>query len=239
MLSTDQIARNISGKTEKSVAELYSANQEYLDKETFSKVEEITKELLSYPIYYVDEVGTVPEIKSTIYSFLNEHNSNKDKGLIVTLDHSLLTKGLSGQSEKETVDQLMHLFVELKKTLTVEGYKVMFILLSQLNRDIEKQERVLNPMFHFPTKNDIFAASSVYYCSDVVLILHKPAIIEGLGGYYGPPRKGYPKGLPVFNEDSNAMIYWHIIKSRFGTNQILMMVDDFVHSRVLEYSLNS
>lgn len=131
----------------------------------------------------------------------------------------------------------MHKCVHLKKSLTSAGHKVMFILLSQLNRDIEKQERVLNPLFHYPTKNDIFAASSVYYCSDVVIIVHKPAIIEGLGSFYGASKKGFPKGLPVFTEDSRALIYWHIIKSRFGNNQILVMVDDFVNSRVLEYSL--
>ncbi len=239
MLAIDQITRNISGKTEKSVNELYSANKEYLDSETFEQAVKATEILTKYPIYYVDEIGTVNEIKSTILSFLDEHNANKDRGLVVTIDHVLLTRGMSGQAEKEVVDQLMHTCVELKKSLTSAGYKIMFILLSQLNREIEKQERVLNPMFHFPTKNDIFAASSVYYCSDVVLILHKPAIIEGLGGYYGPPRKGYPKGLPIFTQNQEAFIYWHIIKSRFGSNQILIMLDDFVHSRVLEYSANS
>jgi len=112
----------------------------------------------------------------------------------------------------------------------------MFILLSQLNRDIESQDRVANPAFHYPNKNDIFAASSVYYSSDVVIIFHKPAVIEGLGLFYGPARSGFPKGLPVFLEGERPMVYWHVIKSRFDVNQILTMVDDFSNSRILEYS---
>lgn len=112
-------------------------------------------------------------------------------------------------------------------------------MLSQLNRNLETPERVNNPFMHYPTKNDMFGASSVYYCSDVVIISHKPSVISALGKekFYGPPTKGYPKGLPIFHpqEKDRPMIYWHIIKERFGENKILAMVDDFKHSRVLEY----
>lgn len=237
MLAIDQIARNLSGKINKSVMEIYSANKEYLPDSSYEEVVRKASSIRNYPIYYVDNLGTVPEIKSTILEFIHERDlKNLKKGLIITIDHLLLTKGLTGQKEKDIVDSLMHMCVELKKRLSAEGLRVMFILLSQLNREIETQERVMNPLFHYPTKNDIFAASSVYYSSDVVLILHKPAIIEGIGQFYGPPRQNYPKGLPVFTEEKKALIYWHIIKSRFGLNQILMMVDDFANSKVLEYS---
>lgn len=205
MLAIDQIARNLSGKIQKSVSTLFSANKEFLSDEEFDKVKEISQELEHYPIYYVDEVGTTSDVERTIFEFLL-NRKDKNRGIVITIDHVLLTKGQKGESEKEVVDTLMHKCVELKKSLTAEGYKVMFILLSQLNREIEKQERVMNPLFHYPTKNDIFAASSVYYCSDVVIILHKPAIIEGLGSFYGTAKSGFPNGLPIFTEDRKSVV---------------------------------
>ena len=239
MLAIDQIARNISGKINASVEELYSHNKNFLSAEVFEEVKKASETIKEYPIYYVDDIGTVQDIASTILTFLQDKNPDKKKGLVVTIDHVLLTKGGTGQSEKDTVDLLMHTLVSLKKSLTSEGYKIMFLVLSQLNREIEKAERILNPMLHFPTKNDIFAASSVYYCSDVVMILHMPAIIEGLMGYYGPSRTTYPKGLPIYTEDKTPIIYWHVIKNRFGKNEILMMLNDFKNSRVLEYPLTN
>lgn len=237
MLATDQIARNLSGKTQKSVPSIFSANKEFLSEIDFEEIKKAGESLRKYPIYYVDEIGTVSDVERTIYEFLL-NREEKERGIIITIDHLLLIKGQRGENEKEVVDDLMHKCVQLKKSLMAEGYKVMFILLSQLNRDIERQERVMNPMFHYPTKSDIFAASSIYYCSDVVIILHKPALIEGIGSYYGTAKSGFPNGLPIFTDDKRAMIYWHIIKSRFGNNQILSMVDDFANSRVLEYHLN-
>lgn len=236
MLAVDQIARNVSGRIQKSVEALYSADKQYLSDKDYAEVLKASEVLKKYPIYYVDTIGTVHDIKDTILSFVIENNiKERNRGLIVTLDHILLTRGKMGESEKVTLDAVMHMFVELKKQFSSIGVKIMFIVLSQLNRDIEKQDRVMNSLFHYPTKNDLFAASSVYYCSDVVIILHKPLVVEGIGKFYGPPRAGYPKGLPISTEENKPMIYWHIIKSRFGQNQILMMVDDFANSRVLEY----
>lgn len=59
-----------------------------------------------------------------------------------------------------------------------------------------------------------------------------------MGQYYGKPRGvKYPKGLPVFNPQnpSQPMVYWHLIKNRFGTTADLMMLDNFKYSKVEEY----
>jgi replicative DNA helicase len=238
MLATDQVARNISGRCELSTSEIYSANHEYLSDKNFNAVKKAAEIFKTYPIYFIDEVLSTDNISQQIQEFVKkELLEDKSEGLIVTIDHTLLTRGKVGQSEKELIDHLMVTLVRLKKYFASNGYKVSFVILSQLNRDIESMDRIANSSFHYPTKNDIFAASSVYYCSDVVIILHKPALLEGLGTHYGPPKKKFPKGLPVFTGDGVPLIYWHIIKSRFGTNKILTMLDDFKNSKVLEYSL--
>lgn len=160
------------------------------------------------------------------------------RGLIVTLDHTLLTKGETTDNEKSIVDELSKMFVALKKESIRLGVKIIIIMLSQLNRDIESEKRVMNPLLHYPTKSDIFAASSVYYCSDYVLVSHKPSLVNGIQRYYGPPRgTKYSRGLPVYNPNNpdQAMVYWHLIKNRFGKTADLMMLDNFKYSKVEEY----
>lgn len=237
MLGQDQVARNLSGKLDTSTKQLYSADVPLSDSQ-FDRVKELSKEIAEYPIYYVDDIGSVEDIRDTIIGFIEEQQlMQRQRGLVVTVDHVLLTKGRMGEDEKITIDRLTHLCVQLRKYYSSRGMKIIFILLSQLNRNIETPERVLNPELHYPTKNDIFGASSLFYSSDYVLITHKPSVINGMGKYYGPAREGYKLGLPVYNPSNpkQAMIYWHLIKERFGEQKTLMMVDEFRKSSVGEY----
>ena len=66
------------------------------------------------PIYYVDCPGTVEEIRNTIISF-QQLEEMKFKWLIVILDHTLLTKGRNGESEREIISSLQRMFMERKK----------------------------------------------------------------------------------------------------------------------------
>lgn len=231
MLGVDQALRGLSGKLEVNIDELHD------NRISNDKLDIAVNDMSYYPIYYVDEVGSVKDIVDTIDSFVEENTLKSNKGLIVTIDHSLLTKNDQGDDEKKMLSKLMHTLVRLKKYYYSKNVKIMFIVLSQLNREIEKPERILNPVLHYPNKNDLFGSSSVYYCSDYVIITHKPSIIEGIGKWYGPPKNGYPKGLPVFHPEDETipLLYWHVIKARFGTNKILIMIEDFIRSRVLEY----
>ena len=239
MLGVDQVARDISSKVDLSTKELYSAGSKLSDKQ-YDKISIEADKMKYYPIYIVDEVGTVEEIVSTILNFVQENQlASKGKGFVCTFDHSLLVKGaVNEDAEKQIIDKLYKTLIQVKKYFETIKLKCIFIVLSQLNRDIEKSERITNPMLQYPSKNDLFASSAAYYCSDYVIVTHKPAVIEGIGVYYGPPRGSeYAYGLPVFNpkDPQQAMIYWHILKSRFSSSQILMMVDNFKHSRILEY----
>lgn len=232
MLIEDQLARRLSSATGKTVKEIYSA---FSPLEEVDTVKEILDNVAKEPIYYVDEVATVDEIEEIILTFVQKHSIPEDRGLIVTLDHVLLTKGSQGEAEKQVVDALMHRLAALKKHLSSIGVRVSFIVLSQLNRDIEQSERVLKPALHFPTRNDIFGASSVYQCSDYLLISHRPATINGIIKY-GPKASGFPDGLPIRHKGRDV-IYWHLIKERFGIPKILVMLEDFANARVEEISM--
>lgn len=237
MLGVDELARDLSSKANMSVKNIYSANAP-LTQEQKNYIDILLKELSKYPISIVDNIGTVVDIMKTIMYFVNSHKliENK-KGLVVSIDHTLLVKPEKHQDEKQVVDALMHMLVMLKKFLSSKGLKIMFFVLSQLNRNIEMSERITNPRLHYPNKTDIFGASSIYYSSDYVIVIHRPAIIEGLGNWYGPAKRGFPNGLPVFNPDNpeQPMIYLHIIKERFGSNEIIAMLDELERSHVAEF----
>jgi replicative DNA helicase len=239
MRMEDQLARDIASKTDRSVKEIYSA-QSPLSDDAFDEVNSVLTSYANKPLYYVEEFGSATDVVQTIMSFCRDRGLTKDgKGLVVTIDHVLLTKGKQGEGEKQKIDALSHALVGLKQYFSSIGQKIIIIMLSQLNRDIGERDRVSNKKLHYPTMNDLFAASSVYQCSDYVLVSHIPGRIPGISVHYGPPREGFPYGFPVRCPDdpSREMVYWHLIKERFGDPKILTLVQDFQHSRLIEYDL--
>lgn len=238
MLGIDEVARDLSSSSKISIKEMYSAGV-VLEDDKQNRLNELLDKFSHYPISVVDTAGTVNDIKDTILYYFTENNLIENNiGLVVTIDHTLLVKPNEYEDEKVVIDNLMKTIVEIKKIVASAGGKILFFVLSQLNRNIESNDRILNSKLHYPNKNDLFGASSVYYSSDYVIIIHRPAIVEGLGNWYGPPKKNFPQGLPVFNptNSNQSMIYLHIIKERFGMNRIIPMLDDLEHSSITEYT---
>lgn len=227
MLSMKQVGRKISSKLDITASSLYSGNEKLTD-DSFEKAKFIVEDTINtYDIYYVDVPGNVEEIYNTIHEFHMKEQGKKGPfyGSVVFLDHTLLTKGAQGASEREILTKLYKMFMLIKKEL-----KIIIVVLSQLNRDIERAERIANPTTQYPMKKDIFGSDAVFHGSDVVLISHKPFMLHLQS--YGP------NSLPVTNPlDSNqAMIYWHIIKNREGeAGVVLGMLDNLKHSKIDEY----
>lgn len=239
MLVEDQLTRYASSQTQHSLKEIYSAERPLNDLE-YEEVVQLLEKRKSVPVFYVDNPGTPSQIRETVLNFaMTRDLKAQGKGLVVSIDHVLLTKGRQGDAEKAIVDELMFTLLELKKYFASTGVRAIFLVLSQLNRDIEREERVLNPALHFPTRNDLFGASSIYHTSDYVLISHRPADVVGMPGFYGKPREGYPKGLPIKypKDDSRDMVYWHLIKERFGKPVIIPMAENFRYACIEEVNL--
>lgn len=178
----------------KTTSELYSADEDR-NTVTDDDIEQLHKhaeQLKKYPIFYVDSPGTVEEIRSTI-EYFQKGAKEKKKWLVVILDHTLLTRGKAGESERATLYDLQRLFMEIKKY-----GRTTILQISQMNREIEASERLNNPAMHYPMRRDIFGGDSVFQSSDYVIVLHRP---ETLGiKEYGPKHK------PVEN-----MIYMHFL----------------------------
>jgi replicative DNA helicase len=234
MLASDQILRSLSGNTGLSSEVIQSSNGKELSDEDLKLLKIESANIIEYPIYYVDSSGTVPEMQNTIFNFILQRDFKEEKkSLIVTIDHVILTKGNTNDAEKKIIDDLYKMLLDTKKRLTEQGIRCLFICVSQLNRDIESVDRK-KPSLNYPTQSDLFGASSVYHASDYVLISHNPSTLSGLERY-GPPLPDYPEGLPLYCSKTNkAMIYWHLIKNRFGRNRIMIMRENFINSRVEE-----
>ena len=227
MLAMKQVGRKISSKLNLTSSELYSGSDSLKDLD-FERSRFVVEDTIKdYDVYYVDIPGSVQQIYSTIKRF--HANEKRKKGddyvTVVFLDHTLLTRGNKGTSEREILVNLYKMFMLIKKEM-----KIVVVILSQLNRDLERPERLSNPMTHYPMKKDIFGSDAVFHGSDIVMISHKPFMLHLQT--YGP------NNLPVTNplDNEQAMIYWHIIKNREGeSGVVLSMLDNLKHSKVDEY----
>ena len=217
MLASRQVGRKLSYKMAKTTQELYSASVGKLNEADYHQALDEAKRIERYPIYYVDIPGTVDQIRATILHFM-ESPEAKGKWVIIFLDHTLLTKGKSGDSERVILSDLQHMFMEMKKYGSTS-----IVQLSQLNREIESTDRIGKPNLHFPIRRDIFGSESIYQASDYLFILHRPDLL-GIREYG-------PSGWPVTN-----LIYMHFLKNREGEPGILRFTNNLKHNRLDEYS---
>jgi replicative DNA helicase len=217
MLSSKQVGRKLSYNLKKATSELYSAIPgKALSDADYSKIVNEVETIKKYPVYYVETAGNVDEIRETILKF--SENEGKGKWVIIMIDHILLTKGRSGESEREIVSKLQYMLMEIKKY-----NRNTVIQLSQLNRDIESVERITNPALHYPTRKDLFGSDSIYQCSDVVAVLHRPEIL-GIEHYS-------TKMIP-----SAGLLFLCILKNRDGGIGVIIFKAKLEHNRIDEIS---
>jgi len=182
----------------------------------YSKIVNEVETIKKYPVYYVETPGNIDEVRETILKF--SENEGKGKWVIIMIDHILLTKGRSGESEREIVSKLQYMLMEIKKYS-----RNTVIQLSQLNRDIESVERITNPALHYPTRKDLFGSDSIYQCSDVVAVLHRPEIL-GIEHYS-------TKMIP-----SAGLLFLCILKNRDGGIGVIIFKAKLEHNRIDEIS---
>jgi hypothetical protein len=203
MLARNLVGRKFASRMNKTTKELYSGGVgESLSDEDYARVIEAGREISKLNVFYVEHSGTVPQIELTIHNHIARRNADDpNKGLVVLLDHTILVLGKQGDLERIVLMELMTMFNRLKKL-----YKIAFVLLTQLNRDIESSDRMTDHTRHFPLRKDIFGGDMVYQFSDVVMVSMNP---EQMGlQSYGPhnwPVEGY--------------VYWHFLNKKFSKNE--------------------
>ena len=214
MVGFRQVGRTLSSKLRKTTSALYSSETD-LDDETFRRVIAVSNQLKKYPIYFVDDPGTPMQIEQIITDFYNQYVKDTGKHFIITYDHTLLTKQIG--SVIETTSELEKVFIRAKKLPLTS-----IIQIAQMNREIEKPERINNPSAHYPMRSDLSSSDAMFQASDYVFVLHRPEILNI--AEYGPNR------LPTTNK-----VYMHLLKNRdAGKPCILEFENDLQYNNLIE-----
>lgn len=163
--------------------------------------------------YYVPISGNIPQMDATIDFIANRHPNSK---IIISLDHTFLTKKLDENNDSDLVQNLANHAVKWRQT-----YEAMVIMLNQLNNRIEEESRITKRNLHYPTKADIHFGSQLWWAADNVIAIHRPKLL-GINQY----------GVDKLNTEQ--LIHLAIIKSRMGVEGNVWLKDELFRSRMLE-----
>jgi replicative DNA helicase len=157
MLAHKTIGREVANMSKMTLQELYS-NEHPLAEAIMEKVfKQYHSKLFDYPLIYVEEPQDWKVIGDTIYYYWSELCKNGEY-IIVEIDHAVITRGRTGETQKDKIDNLMEELNRVKKRIAYEGGNVFFIILSQMNREIKSTERLSAPSLHYPITSDLFAS---------------------------------------------------------------------------------
>lgn len=158
MLAQKTIGREVANMSKMSLQELYSSEHPL----AAAKMEQIFKQyhskLFDYPLIYVEEPQDWKVIGDTIYFYWKEL-CTKGEYLIIEIDHAVITKGRTGENQKDKIDNLMEELNRIKKKIAYEGGSIFIVILSQMNRDIKQPDRIQVPNMHYPQNSDLMSSS--------------------------------------------------------------------------------
>jgi replicative DNA helicase len=216
MVGRNSKIREFSAVSKKTYKYLCSAETEGItvSKELIEKCRKYSASASKYPIDIVDKPGTVKVMRETIINYMDYHKKRLQRypKTVITLDHSVLVKKDKGQQTTEMLNALGEMATELKK-----AYPIIFIILSQLNREIDAPHRCENGKHgNYPNPNDIFGADALNQHADMVIILDRPAL--RYISEYGPER---------FLIEDDTTLAAHVVKTRTGDRRISFFEANF------------
>ena len=225
MLARTSAIREYSSVIGRSYKYLCSADGKLTDAD-LQKCYDYAKMKVKYPIDIVENPCTVDEFKDIIREYMLEHAVyDSDENMIlpkvlITIDHSLLFK--KAPYEKDKQDMLNNLGEAL--TLLKRQYPIAFILLSQLNRNIDNPERSEDGKYgNYILESDIFGSDAILQHADNVIGINRPA--KQKIRYYGPDR---------FVIEDDRVIVLHFLKCRNGDTRLSFFRAEFEKMMIVE-----
>lgn len=221
MLGRNMALRELSATSGLNIRYLQSAMDDGmppLSSADFNKLKEYASKQRERKEYVVDKALTVNEMKSAIFNFYN----TMKKPFVITLDHTLLVKQAGSESNKQaTLQNLAIMMTEMKNMLPVT-----FIILTQLNREIddpERQKTTGKGEGHYPTESDVYGSDFLNQCADVMIAFNRPAKYNL--GFYGPNK---------YVIDDKFLLAMHILKNRFGEVGIQWYKAEYAKMTIVE-----
>lgn len=194
--------RQLTGTT-KIPYEVLNSKDEPLKEELYNKLEELVEvKLANYKMpLVIDHPLTVDQMREEINYYSG--NRFKDKKVIYTLDHTLLVRRKQKQTERELLIDLSLMVTELKNKY---ADRIMFIFLSQLNRNILDPARSENGKTgNYINDSDIAGSDSIMQAADMVIGMNRPGKFSIT--IYGPGKHRI---------DNINTVVWHVIKNRYA-----------------------
>ncbi len=219
MDAADELLRGASNRLGKSYGFLMSSEwdrklKDYVrltDVETNS-CKEVLESFRNRKEFYIATTGNVRQIYWTVERIANMYPDHK---LVVSLDHTLLSKKLNERNDGELQASTAVLGIDIRT-----DFNAMFIPLGQLNQNIESEDRILKPAMHYPGKKDIHHGSQMWWACDNVLINHRPQVLNIQ--QYG-----------IDKLSTKHLIHGAMIKSRKGKIGNLWFKENFANGRIL------
>lgn len=226
MLGKVNALREFSAATGKSYKYLCSADGTLSDQDLKDCYEyaKDKAQASKYPIDIINDPMTVIEFSQIVNDYMETYKEeaglNKEGVMeyvyintVITIDHSLLFARAPFEHDiQDTLTNLGKAITALKKK-----YPIIFIVLSQLNRNVEKEGRNEDGKYgNYILSSDLYASDSMLQFSDIVIGLDRPALRDIK--YYSPSR--------FIIEDARVLVVrW--IKCRNGENQTSFFRIDF------------
>lgn len=210
MLAKHTALREFSAKTGVSAKKLASVFDPAEDEE-IQAVMKYIEQNRNREIYIIEQAGTVRQIREEIEKALLDFK----KPLIVTIDHSILVKRDASEKDAfETLHNLSKMMTEMKR------FKILFVVLTQLNRECESTERLKPGTFgNYLLDSDIYGGDALLQHADLVIGINNPS--KHALTQYGPSK---------YIISSPDIVVLHYLKNRHGErNQIHFMMGDFKH----------
>jgi replicative DNA helicase len=173
-------------------------------------------------INVVYDACTVDEMCATIHYEMEKYKKPDGTytNMLIGIDHSALFKVAKGQKDKfEMLNSLGEALTMMKKK-----YPVAFLVLSQLNRNIDAPDRSRDGEYgNYVLDSDIYGSDALLQHADVVMGINKPSIRKIR--QYGPERF-------IINDED--ILVFHFLKSRNGTTRISFFKLDRTCMRIVE-----
>lgn len=225
MLARTSAIREYSSVIGKSYKYLCSADGK-LSESDLLKCYDYAKAKVKYPIDVVEKPCTIEEFKQIIGEYIMEHATCDSENnmilpkVLITIDHSLLFK--KAPFEKDKHDMLNNLGEAL--TLLKRQFPISFIVLSQLNRNIDNPDRSEEGKYgNYVLESDLFGADALLQHADTVIGINRPA--KQKIRFYGPDRY-------VIEDD--RVIVLHFLKCRNGDTRLSFFKAEFEKMRLIE-----
>jgi replicative DNA helicase len=215
--------RKLSLNTGADYNTLMSKGGNPVDKAIFYKcVDYYEKSVERDFINVVYDACTTDEMCATIHYEMEKHKKQDGTytNMLVTIDHSALFRVGKGQKDKfEMLNALGEALTMMKKK-----YPVAFLVLSQLNRNIDNPDRSRDGEYgNYILDSDIYGSDALLQHADVVMGINKPSIRKIR--QYGPERY-------IINDED--LLVFHFLKSRNGTTRMSFFKLDRDTMRIIE-----